>query len=93
MELAMEVPRLIPRSLDLLQGPKGDIHPLLLEGNMNLLAWKISGVLQDTLDFQERLKAFWMSLGLREQGEDISVLGIDGVVGAWNGIWIPWRLL
>lgn len=93
MELACAEPLLMPARVGLLRNAEEEEHPLVSSGVLNLLAWKVSGDLSESKDFWKGLQNYWRSHGLLAQGIDTKEFGEYGLVGVWQGVWIPWRLL
>lgn len=93
LELVYETPFLIPASPGLLKDIDGWDHPLLLNGTLNLLAWRVSGEPTKSLAFRRKLLLSSKNLGPPVHTLDTTVFGRDGFVGAWKGTWIPWRHL
>ncbi|XP_044156772.1 uncharacterized protein LOC122943252 [Bufo gargarizans] len=90
LELLTDVPLLLPGRTDLLQGPLGAPHPLLLDGSLQLLACPISGLPERSQAFRRQLDASWTTLGLPAPE---NLTGQLGLAGAWNGTLIPFRRL
>lgn len=67
----------------------GEIHPLLPDGQLQLVAWQVSGMLSPSRLFQSQFNASWQQHGLLVPGVHISMLGTSGLAGAWVGTWIP----
>ncbi|XP_044130754.1 uncharacterized protein LOC122943828 [Bufo gargarizans] len=93
LELLVDFPFLLPTQVSLLQGPAGEVHPLLQNGSLRLLACKISGVQEEALDFQEQLGSYWTALGRPGRDGLIEPPGVLGLAGASTGLWIPLRPL
>ncbi|XP_044146965.1 uncharacterized protein LOC122935270 [Bufo gargarizans] len=93
LELLIFPPFLLPVYPDLLLGPEDAQHPLLLEGSLRLLACRVSGVPTKAMSFRNQLGDYWKSLGLLAPDGLIERPGDLGLVGAWTGVWIPFRPL
>ncbi|XP_044148680.1 uncharacterized protein LOC122937730 isoform X2 [Bufo gargarizans] len=93
LELLVDVPLLLPTRTDLLQDPLGAPHPLLVDGSLQLLACRISGLQARSREFRRQLDASWTTLGLPAPENLTGQLGDLGLAGAWNGTWIPFRRL
>lgn len=93
LEMITDRPIYLPQSTDLLQNPLRKTHPLLTEDRLHLVAWKVSGIPCKNKVF---LKMQQMSSALRReraQKSPIPLPGINGVVGAKNGISILFQPL
>ena len=55
LNMLIDNPRGIRSFRDLLQDPQGDLDPLVQQGSLQLVAWKISGRSWLVRDFQKRL--------------------------------------
>ena len=55
LELCITEPLLLPQSQKLLVDPKGQVHPLVLNKSLKLMAWKISGKTWLRKEFQTQL--------------------------------------
>ncbi|XP_044147245.1 uncharacterized protein LOC122935540 [Bufo gargarizans] len=93
LELLVDVPLLLPVRTDLLLGPLGVPHPLLVDGSLQLLACRISGLPERSREFRRRLDASWITLGLPAPENLTGRLGDLGLTGAWNRTLIPFRRL
>lgn len=93
LELASSSPFLIPAVKGLLTNAEGEDHHLILSGNLNLLAWKVSGNPTNCLAFRDQLQLSSDNLGRQDNTIGTTTFGKNGFVGAWKGTWIPWRLL
>ncbi|XP_044159551.1 uncharacterized protein LOC122944893 [Bufo gargarizans] len=92
MELLIADPILLPAHLDLLLGPRGQRHPLLLDNALRLLACRISGVAGTSREYRKQLDSFWKMRGSPVRFGRTEQPGEFGLVGAWDGTWIPFRL-
>ena len=43
LRLSIQNPLILPKAPDLLQDPSKELHPLITKGNLQLLAWIVSG--------------------------------------------------
>ena len=93
MELLVEIPLLLPNPISLLRCPQGTPHPLLLDGSLRLLACRISGRQERSMEFRRQLGVSWTMPGLPAPENLIGRPGELGLAGAWNGTWIPFQLL
>ena len=55
LDLCMKEPLLLPQSQELLVNPKEQVHPLVLNKTLKLMAWKISRKTWLRKEFQTRL--------------------------------------
>ena len=66
MDMAVETPILLPHHQRLLLNPQKEIHPLLKDTSLNLVAWLVSGTSSRRRGFQKRLQT--LSLNPRREG-------------------------
>ena len=57
MSMSVRVPVLLPTFPNLLGNPSNSIHPLLRDSSLKLVAWLVSGIHSNRLEFRERLQA------------------------------------
>lgn len=93
LELLIDFPLVLPASPTLLTDPFRDPHPLMVTGQLQLAAWKLSGVDSLQREFQRRLHSCWLLDGVRAQTLHTRVLGSDGTAGVVGGKWIPFHAL
>ena len=93
LELLVDFPLLLPVDQVLLTDPFGKPHPLMTAGQLHLAAWKLSGVDSLQEEFQKKLLSCWPPDGVRGQTLPTRVPGDDGMAGALNRRWIPFRAL
>lgn len=93
LELMVDIPLLLPRSLDLLYNQMGSPHPLLVNGSLSLLACRLSGRRERSRVFRTQLDASSITRGLPAPENLTGLPGELGLLGAWNGTWIPFQLL
>lgn len=75
-------------SEEMLSGPEGEMHPLVVERALRLLVWKISGEENFLEEFHNRLRSRSKSQGhQKEQCWSTE----NGYVGVWSRTRIPWR--
>ena len=55
LEMAIQNPLLLPRDKNLLEDPAGNKHPLIIQGNLRLGAWLVSGNLSKQREFRNKL--------------------------------------
>lgn len=88
-----EEPMLLPPLSDLLLSPRGQPHPLLQQGNLQLAAWKVSGKRHLTLKFQNRLKPLSKMQGGEGLKKLMSAPGENGIAGVLLDKLIPFMHL
>ncbi|KAM4749018.1 stereocilin [Rhinophrynus dorsalis] len=81
LELSADIPRSLPIFPCLLTDPTGQPHELLVSGDLQLIAWFLSGVPQVPESFRTQLASFWRNHGHRVPGPCIPRLGHYGIVG------------
>jgi len=86
---------LLPSSLILLTDPFGNPHLLLVAGQLQIAAWKLSGRDKKQQEFRERLHSSWQLDGEREQTPHTRVewSECNGIAGVLNSKWIPFQAL
>ena len=62
-------------------------------GQLQLAAWKLSGIDSKQMEFKAKLHSSWQQGGAKAQTQHTKVLGRDGIAGALNGKLIPFRVL
>ncbi|XP_056429491.1 uncharacterized protein LOC130368972 [Hyla sarda] len=91
--MTIDCPRICPVFTSLLQDPRKEAHPLVLSGQLQLVAWLISGCQDLTTAFHSQLGTSCEMLGLQVPGQLIDLPGDYGFIGAHNGKWIPFKPL
>ena len=81
LAMAVDYPVLLPPQKDLLLSPKQECHPLVLDGNLQLAAWKVSGIEQQQKAFHDMLPLWLLDPGVKEPKGLIIAPGINGVAG------------
>ncbi|KAJ1087458.1 hypothetical protein NDU88_000629 [Pleurodeles waltl] len=89
LELLCDFPLLIPHQLNLLLDPLGNPHPLMLSGQLQLVAWKLSGDNGFCQVFQNKLQSLSSRHGPLVHTNDMPLHGSVGLLGVRNGIPIP----
>jgi len=89
LDLAVELPLLIPHCNDLLLDPKGQPHPLVCSNRLRLTAWKLSGSRTLQLEFQKKLQPCSLQGGAQALTPPTSLDGNGGVAGVREGKLIP----
>ncbi len=56
LQMSVQNPILLPIVSNLLVNPQGAIHPLVENGSLKLVAWKISGIIWQTKEYQRGLQ-------------------------------------
>ena len=92
LDLAVELPLLIPHSNSLLLDPRGEPHPLLRSNRLTLAAWKISDDSTLQLEFQKKLQPFSLQGGAQAPIPLTNLDGNGGVAGVREGKLIPFRV-
>ena len=80
---------LLSQNKDLVKGPLGQPHPLLVQGPLRLATWKVSSNSMLQLEFWGRLQDFPRQVGTKEPTRPINQDGDDRSAGARRGISIP----
>ena len=89
MEMAIQIPFILPQERFLLTSTEDLPHPLVEEGSILLTAWKLSGVISQAIKFRQE----WSNCYWREFVPPHRLLtsqpGLLGVVGVLDGVPIP----
>ena len=93
LELLVDFPLILPGIQMLLTDPFNNPHPLITTGQLQLAAWKLSGINSKQREFQAGLPSCWQQVGAGVQTQHTKVPGRDGIAGALNGKLIPFRVL
>ena len=88
----MDYPLLLPVYPDLLSNPFERKHPLPLRHQLQLAAWKVSGVSTLQQDFQRGLQNSPLQDGAGAQIPLTSPVGKGGIAGVLKGKLIPFRV-
>ena len=91
LELAVQLPLLIPHCNNLLLDPKGQQHPLVCSNKLRLAAWRISGNSILQLEFQQKLQTCSWQGGVQAPTPPTNLDGNGGVAGVREGRLIPFR--
>ena len=92
LELATDFPLLLPPSRSLLTSPLGEGHPLIVNGSLRLIAWRLSGVVSESAAFHLKLSSSYWGQLAQIHTLHISPPGALGAVGVLHGKPIPCRL-
>ena len=93
LQLLIDYPLLSPAHSDLLRDPFERKHPLLLRHQLQLAAWKVSGINTWQQAFQRGLPDSFSQDGARVQTQFTSLVGRDGIAGVMKGKLIPFHVL
>ena len=93
LELLIDYPLILPDNPMLLRDPFDKPHPLVTAGQLQLAAWKLSGVASKQREFRGRLPNCWQPDGARGLTQHIRVPGEDGIAGVLSGRLIPFHVL
>ena len=92
-ELLTDYPLLLPQEPTLLRDPFNNPHPMLQRQQLQLAAWKVSGLTTQQRAFQDELQRSSCRAGVREPIPLTSRDGTNGVAGAWRGVQIPFHVI
>ena len=81
LELACDLPRRLPQSESLLTSAKGEPHPLLMTGSLQLAAWKLSGRSSLIEDFRNSLPPCCSQEADRQRLKHTKLPGDLGLLG------------
>ncbi|KAJ1195307.1 hypothetical protein NDU88_004588 [Pleurodeles waltl] len=90
MNQSCDLPVRIPWSEDLLSDPSSSFHPLVIQGLLTLMAWRLSGDDGKCREFRNQHCFSYPNLGPPPRTKDTNKPGGNGYVGAIQGVWIPW---
>lgn len=93
LEMSVELPVLLPKTRNLLTSPKGEKHPLTVQGTLSLVAWKISGNRSQRQEFLTTLPSSCPSHGGQVPRWLTTAPGKNGLAGVVNGSLIHFRPL
>ena len=93
LELLTDYPVVLPRNPELLSDPAGNPHPLMIVGQLQLAAWKLSGIDRLQQEFQRKLPNCWQQDGVGGQTQHTKVHGRDGIAGVLNSKLIHFHVL
>jgi hypothetical protein len=89
LEHACDIPRLLRPSPAILTSARGEPHPLLESGSLNLAAWKLSGDHRTCRVFRGRLLNFSWRGAVPIQTLHMNPPGSIGEICVWSGVAIP----
>ena len=89
VSMAVRRPIQVPVMQDLLTNHKGENHPLISQGSLNLAAWLVSGDLSRQKEFQKQHQSLFLHLGEVAQKGHTLFVGADGRDGAQRGVLKP----
>ena len=81
LEMSVQSPILLPPQKDLLQSPRGEFHPLILNKTLKLVAWKISGNQKSCRDFQLKAQNYCSQRGGKALSRLTTAAGDSGLAG------------
>jgi len=92
LDLLIDIPLILPQREDLLRQPQGQFfHPN--SGMFKLVAWKISNDQNRISKFQREISSLSVNQLDLAPGSIMSRNTTSMLIGAWNGIYIPARLI
>lgn len=86
-----DYPILLPPGQNILIGPEGESHPLMLQGHLPLAAWPISEDLSALRDVRRELWGLSGNHGELQQSRPTLQPGGSGIAGALDGVLIPFQ--
>lgn len=93
LELACDVPLLLRSSPKLLMSAKGEPHPLLETGALQLAVWKLSGKSSAGRGFRSHWSTYSWPVTELQPIRHTSRHGGVGMIGVFDGVRIPCRIL
>lgn len=93
IESLVEIPILMPMQEDLLRDPLNRLHPMMVQGKLQLAVWKVLGNSIEQREFQRKLhhSSFWD--GAKGQMPPTNLHGRSGAAGALNSALIPFHMM
>jgi hypothetical protein len=85
LKLLCDKPRWMFQSQDLLQHPRGRVHPLLRQQHLHLMVWPLSGSKRRQQLYQKQLPSLWKGQSDHQQGKLITAVGQNGFIGVNQG--------
>ena len=89
VSMAIRRPIQIPAAPDLLRNHRGESHPLIRQGSLNLATWLVSGDYLQRKEFQKKHQGLFCLLGEATQKQRTHQVGEDGCDGVWSGDMSP----
>ena len=93
LELSCDVPRLLPSGPYSLKSALGESHPLVLSNGLRLAAWRLSGRATLCEVFRRSLLIYSWPDDATTRISRINQPGDTGLIGVWEGIWIPYQAI
>lgn len=91
LEMLAYPPALLPAYRNLLHDPFNRDHPLLVKGQLQLAAWKVSGIPAHSQAFRRELQISSQLDGEEGQTQPTSQPGSSGMAGVTQGVSIPFH--
>lgn len=85
LHLAIDYPRILPSSPDLLIGPQQEQHPLLAEARLPLVVWLLSGIPSRAKAFHQRWSTCCWHHGEEARSGHTRLHSDFGLIGVLNG--------
>ena len=85
LDMSVSLPVLLLMSNNLLLGPQGEIHPLILNTTLQLAAWHVSNAPCSRRAFVQTLPSSSWQLGGQAQTQFITPPGRNGIAGVSDG--------
>ena len=89
LQVSVRDPILLPRKKNLLLGPSGDLHPLMMKGQLQLAAWIVSGLPWCQKDYQQKLRSLSQIADDQARYLLTNRPGESGLAGVIRGTMIP----
>ena len=93
LEMAADIPYLLPQTSNLLSSPMSKPHPLIVNNSLRLAVWRLSGDVLSCRDFRARLSTSCWPAIVRIPDQRMNRHGVSGTIGVFEGVSIPYRLL
>ena len=93
LNMSIADPILLPPQRNLLLSQGGEPHPLIINGTLKLVAWRISGEIKKCKAYQKTLQNYSQHLGERELNQLTTAAGNTGLAGVTADKLIPFSPL
>lgn len=92
-EMLTHCPVLLLSHMTLLQDPFNRVHPLLVKGQLQLAAWRVSSMPTHSQEFRKELQRLSQQAGERAPTLPTSWVGSRGLAGVIKGVLIPFHAM
>lgn len=93
LDMAVQAPLLLPQNPNLLMNPHGEVHPLVANKSIRLVAWKVSGKAWQVKEFQKGLQTLSQVPDDQARFLITNRPGENGLAGEVNNRLIPFSVI